>query len=315
MDFEQDVIPLMKKAMDKKGILFQKKRDGLYLTKCWNCGDSDDPRHRHLYLFPEGNRCNYYCHKCGAKGSITKPLLDQLIGPNNIQLSGKIVRKIAPNNPNVQVVTDIPDKKDFQYQYMKYRLGCDFTPEELNRFRIIVDQERFIQEYNIKNIKPIPDTVLFLSADGNTLCWRHMDETTEPRWYKKKVYERYQSCPYTIKSAIDILDPSPQTIVMAEGIFDILGVYKHITANANLYAAALGKRYSVVFQWLISHGIFGKNIEVQIFSDDDWPVSKIREELRKYRWMYNRIVVRYNDAAHDFGVHKDQIILRDPILI
>lgn len=311
MEFEIDVIPRIKDCAE----YFRPVREGVYLTKCWVCGDSNKQNHAHMYLFPEGGRCGYYCHKCNAKGTITSDILEQLIGKNDFVLDTKTIRRINPSNPNNIVETDILNKHSKEYQYLAWRLGCDFTDEELYKFRIIADQYAFIAKYNIKNINPIPNSILFLSADGNVLCWRNLTENDEMRWFKQKVFPKYNTCPYTIRGSFDVLETKPQTILIAEGIMDIIGIYKHLTQNGDLYIAALGKKYSSVFDWLISKGFFGKNIDIQIYSDQDVDHRDIKKDVVRYRWMFGHISVIYNDASKDFGVPAEEIILRDPIFL
>ena len=268
-----------------------------------------------MYLLVTNDSCRCYCHKCNTNVALTNDVLEKFIGPHSFDISGQKVHRINPGNPNNNVETDVLCKNSPEYQYITGRLGCDITPEEMISFRIVANQQEFFDKYGINNIKVIPNTVTFLSADGNMLCQRCLTENDSFRWVKRKIYPKYESTPYTIRAGFDILSDEHQTVFLAEGIFDILGVYKNITDKADLYAATLGKDYTRAIKWLISKGIFGKNISIFIFSDQDVQIQKLRVQLRPYRWMYKEIGIIYNAAYDDFGTSKDHIIAEDPLFI
>ena len=312
VDIEKDIIP----AIQQKSSYFRKVRDGVYQTRCPECGDSSSNLHTgHMYLLINDGICHCYCHKCNASFRLDNDSLIKFIGQHKFHISSTKTNRINPSNPNIIIDTDILDRRSPQYKYLKWRLGCDFTDEEMYKFRIIGDQQRFFDKYNIKNLHPIPNTIGFVTADGNVLMRRNLTENDDFRWLSNTIYPKYDASPYTIRSTVDLLSSQPQLIVIAEGVFDVIGVYKHIMSNATMYVACKGKNYGSTVRWLIGKGLFGKNITIQIYSDDDVPIKKYRTELRQYRWMYDEIDVIYNDSDHDFGVPKDHIILRDKIVL
>lgn len=312
VDIIRDIIPIIA----SKASYFREVREGVYVTRCCFCGDTQkNMKMGHLYLLVNDNRCRCYCHKCEANVPLDEVVLENLIGKHDFVLNKTTIRRINPGNPNVIVETDVPNKDSQSYRYLENRFGCDFTADELYKFRIIDDQETWLQKYNINSLYPIKNSICFVTADGNTLCYRNVIENDTWRWIKKKIYPKYDSSPYTMRGAVDILSTDDINIVMAEGIMDIIGVYKHITQTADLYMATMGKDYTICIKWLINKGIFGKNISITIFSDDDVDIKYLRKMLRWYRWMFGNVSVVYNDADHDFGIPKDRIILRDPILI
>lgn len=313
IDIEQIIIP----EIEQHASYFRKVRDGVYQTRCPICGDSQSKMNTgHFYILTNrGGKCTCYCHKCNFCSQLNTDLLTKLIGPHNFQLDNQRLRKISPGNSSVPVETDVLDRRSAQYRYLKARMGCDFSDEEMKRLRLIADQEEFFQKYNIQGIQPMSGYITFVSSDGNTLCCRNMIENDQYRWIKRVIYPQFGSSPYTIRSGIDILSNEQQILVLAEGIFDVIGVYKHLIPSAGLYAAALGKDYSKVIRWMVGKGIFGKNMRLHIYSDQDVPFSKLKNELRKYRWLFECIAVYYNDADHDFGVQSGNIILQDPKFI
>lgn len=312
IDIVNDIMPLIK----KNSTYFRYVREGVYLTRCPSCGDSQSSqRTGHCYLLGNDGGWTCYCHKCNWKCPLNDASLEMFIGKHDFKLSTQRLQRINPSNPSMNIETDVPKKNSPEYEYLKWRIGCDFTPDELYNMRIITDQQAFIDKYNIKGLQVIRNAITFITPDGNTLAYRSMTENGDFRWLKRKVYPNYESCPYTIRSAYDVLSPEYQLVIMGEGVMDIIGVYKNVISVANLYVAALGKDYAKVIKWMISKGIFGRNITIQIYSDSNVPFNKYQLELRKYKWMYNSISVIYNDADEDFGYPKDHIITRDPKMI
>lgn len=311
VDIERDIIPIIQ----EHSTYFRKVRDGVYQCRCPICNDSAKQHTGHMYLLFDNGVCRCYCHKCNANFRLDNESLTKFIGPHNFNISSTKTNRINPGNPNIVIDTDILDRRSPQYQYLKWRLGCDFTDDEMYKFRIISNQKHFIEKYDIKNIEPIPNTIAFITADGNVLMRRNLMENDSFRWISTTIFPKYDSSPYTIRTQVNLLSSQPQIIVIAEGVMDVIGVYKHITSTATMYVACKGKNYSSTIRWLIGKGIFGKNITIRIYSDGDVPIKKYRTELRQFRWMYQEIDVFYNDADHDFGVPKDHIVLRDKIVI
>jgi hypothetical protein len=308
-DIVKDIIPLIQ----EKATYFRYVREGVYVTRCPECGDTQsNQRTGHCYLLINENGCTCYCHKCNWKSQMNDETLEKFIGPHDIKLSTQHIRRINPSNPSMNVETDVLKKDSPQYRYLKWRIGTDFTPDEMHNMRIIDDQQAFIDKYNIKGIHVVRNAITFVTPDGNTLCYRNMTENDDWRWIKKNVYQKYDSTPYTFRTAYDVLSPEPQLVIITEGVFDLLGVYKHIISSANLYVATLGQDYAKAIRWLISKGIVGKNVQISIYSDSNVSFDKYRMTLRKYKWMYNSISVVYNDGDEDFGFPKDHIIPRDP---
>lgn len=312
VDIEKDIIPIIQ----EHSTYFRYVRQGVYHTRCPFCGDSQkNLRTGHMYLLMNNGICRCYCHKCNTNVALTNDVLKKFIGPHNFNISEQKVHKINPSNPNNNVETDVLKKNTPEYQYIIGRIGCDISPDEMISFRVIANQEAFFKKYGISKLNPIPNCVTFLSADGNTMCHRCLTENDDFRWLKRKIYQNYESTPYVIRTGFDILSNDQQVVCIAEGIFDILGVYKNITNKANLYAATLGKDYTRTIKWMISKGIFGKNIAIYVFSDRDFTFQKIKSQLKPYRWLYKEIGVIYNAAYDDFGTNKDNIIIEDPIYI
>ena len=117
---------------------------------------------------------------------------------------------------------------------------------------------------------------------------------------------------YTIPNQIDMMTTEPIYINLAEGTFDILGVFYHIKQQElknQIYAAVCGSAYTSVVKYFISLGLVGDNIHVNIYSDSDkdyyW-YSRMINELSPF---VKSIKIYYNSKAKDYGVHKDKIDL------
>ena len=99
-------------------------------------------------------------------------------------------------------------------------------------------------------------------------------------------------------------------INIAEGSFDILGVYFHVknmNRENNIYIAVNDSGYMSVLKYFLGLGLVGKNIIINIFSDKDkepWFYKKLISELKSF---VGKINLYYNELSKDFGVPKNQI--------
>ena len=117
---------------------------------------------------------------------------------------------------------------------------------------------------------------------------------------------------YCIPTEIDLIDPEPAIINVAEGTFSILGAYLHTEIGRDrrncLFLANCGGGYQSTIKHICKQYGF-LSVEINIFSDSEVGL-KTYEKL--YRTLKNDIDIHhlhvyYNDKAEDFGVPIDQI--------
>ena len=196
------------------------------------------------------------------------------------------------------------------------------TDEELQKLKVVFSLEQLLSINKIDQITTTniranllnDDYVGFLSVRNEFVIFRDITNKNKLRYDKYSVVPSIDNTRkfYTIPNQIDMLSNEPIYINLAEGTFDILGIYYHIK-NQNLknqvYAAVCGAAYTSVIKYFISLGLVGDNININIFSDADkdyyW-YSKMIKELSPF---VNSINIYYNTKEKDYGVHKDQIDL------
>jgi len=99
------------------------------------------------------------------------------------------------------------------------------------------------------------------------------------------------------------------TIVVniAEGVFDILSVYKNFSDDNSIYVSTLGSDYESGINYAISNGFIGGNIIMKIYIDSDINEKILKYRIKKYKWLFDKIYIYKNINAEDFGVPMDQI--------
>jgi hypothetical protein len=152
------------------------------------------------------------------------------------------------------------------------------------------------------------DSISFLSDDKSTLLTRFFSDE-HPRWKKTKLIQSADKAFYTIKTTIDLLSQDIITFNIAEGVMDIISVYKHLTPNKsnNVYLSTLGKNYESGIIYAISHGFVGDNVILDIYIDSDIDEKILIKSFKKYKWLYKRISIYKNINFEDFGTHYDKI--------
>ena len=310
--------------LEKKASMFKKVSPIRYRMRCPFCGDSQsDPRKAHLYIKCEEDPTSpmlYYCFKgnCGAKGIVDQEFLDKFdIHIKGIEVfdRGKYKKLSTFKNQNIELVvgTPFPSK---QTRYVESRLGKGFDYEDYDKFKIIWDFEKlkeYIRDDRTKNTLPSNnDSISFLSEDKSFLLTRFFDG--EQRWRKNKLFSSNNRLLYTIKSMIDIFTEDEIVVNIAEGIFDVLSIYKNFSSENGIYIATLGSDYSVGMDYVIDKGIFGENVTVKIFMDDDIQRSFLRKTLKRFKWLFKEIHIVRNLKYKDVGTILDQIELSEEYL-
>ena len=295
--------------------VFRKINSEEFKIRCPICGDSSkNPRDAHCYL-KCSNRIDepilYNCFLCNSKGIVNKTFLKRL-GINdkfdNVLEKQKYNRLISlKNNNNIELGNIDLIKK--QIDYIDYRLGSGFNIEDFLSFRIICDM-RIIKDYindpNIRNTLPNNDnSISFLSDDNSLLLNRSFSDNYKYRWRKIKLYENNTKSLYTIKTTVDLFNDI--TLNIAEGIFDVLSIYKNFRDENSVFIATLGSDYISGLDYGIAKGIVGSNVTVNIYMDNDINEKYLKDKLKEYKWLFKNIYICKNTLSKDVGVTIDNI--------
>lgn len=313
-------------------------------VRCPFCGDSmKDLNHSHFSVklnLKSDEPILFHCLRCDIGGILTPSILREF-NVNNLQLnSGLLIynkkavnsirKKLGIINNNLDFIVPTPritDNTIMKKEYIENRLGLSFSIDELVKLKVVFSLGEFLKINDIISLTCNKekaqmlhdDYVGFLTSKNEFINFR--DVTGKNKRYN--VYNIYKNLDntrkfYTIPNEIDLLTTDTIEINIAEGVFDILGIFYHIkegiTKN-NLYTAVCGAGYISVLKYWIQTGVFD-NVIINIYSDSDrYPsfYKNIKHDLDD--WIYD-VKLYYNTLGKDYGVKKHQIeIKRKKIMI
>lgn len=292
--------------------IFKKVSGIRYRIRCPICGDSQkDSKDSHCYI-----KCSddpnepllYKCFLCNAKGMVNEEFLKML------QIRGDVLDLVKTQRYNkvktikessVEIITGSPNIDSPQVRYIESRLGKGLNIDDYNRFKIIWDMSLvvpFISDKRELNMLPSNrNTISFLSDDKRMLLSRGFD--TDSKWRKISIVQSDDKSFFTIKTMLNLFSEDSISINIAEGIFDILSIYKNFNDGENsVFIAVLGSDYASGIDYAIMKGIIGLNVNVKIYVDADQDVNKIKKQMKKLKWLFNKITLFRNSKSKDVGV-------------
>jgi hypothetical protein len=315
-DIKQKIID----EIQNKVPVFKKITSIQYAIKCPLCGDSKkNLKATHCYIkssFDPNEPILFNCFKCNSKGKVNHNFLTKLgINMDGIsEFDKQLFNKISNSkSPTVDIICGNPIVNSDQIKYIEYRLGDGFTIDDYDKFKIVWDTRNiipYITNVRIKNSIPSNNnSISFLSENKSVLLTRFFSDE-EPRWRKIKLFPSSNRSIYTIKNTIDLLTKDIIYVNIAEGVFDILSVYKNFNTGPNsIYIATLGSDYISGIDYVIDNGIIGNNVVINIFLDTDIEEAYIKLRLKKLKWLFKIISIFKNIKAEDIGKRVEDINL------
>ena len=300
--------------------VFKKVNNIQYRIRCPICGDSQtDLRDSHCYIKCDFNNPTepllYNCFKCNESGKVTSSFLKKLgiksdlvnkIDHQRFNKIGSIVKT------NVDLITGNPIMDSNQIKYIEHRLGAGFTFDDYDKFKIIWDMNTilpYITNQRVRNTIPSNnDSISFLSDDKSVLLVRSFSNEGD-RWRKITLFSSGNKSFYTIKTTLDLFTQDNIVVNIAEGVMDILSIYKNFNDNNSAYIATLGSDYISAIDYAISKGFIGNNIIIKIYIDNDVNERSLKYQLKKYKWIFGSILIYKNIKSKDVGVTIDKIKL------
>lgn len=311
------------------------------LTRCPVCGDSKDLRSAHFYISVPNNADEvsfYDCKKCPAHGLFDDEMFRKL-GCNDsaslIQLTThnsrvlklpkyKTLKKINIYPLNNKYIRSDKNNK-LKLDYINNRIGSNFNYNDIINLKI------FLNLYDILNSngleltrhKMITDSldknfIGFISYD-NSFCG--LRKITDKELYKtvNKRYINYDlinksdnsKAYYIIPSQINVLDPSPVRIHIAEGQFDVLSIYYNLNKQniyQNIYMSCGGKGYKQTLEFLLTElGLI--NYEIHMYPDKDVTDYEFNKTIYSINSLPCNIYIHRNicDGEKDYGVPVNRI--------
>lgn len=282
--------------LDKK-LKYITSTSGHRLYRCPFCGDSDNPKKGHLYV--STNKPVFRCARCGESGHFSKLInlfkIDTVLPNITVKTS-----KYSSTPSNIVKYTLDEDAEN----YLESRLGkVIIDPDEAN---IISNSE--LRNLYTGSIKYKENRRLPTSSLNFLTYFRHK---VVVRLFKEEdlnYFGRYDTIQLSEGSDVYILNNKRifseyfkhRTIVIAEGIFDILNTYYNLNMfpKDSVYVAALnahiGKAYEIASSVAIS---FKPNIVV--LADNDKKDIDYLKCLPKSLW--SNVNIYRNSLGKDFG--------------
>lgn len=329
---------------------YRQVTDVEHLTRCPFCGDSLNPNKGHMYMhivLDDTSPIQYHCARCGEGGYLTpnvlrrfgiesndlKQLLDQLN-----HHTGRRDRRMIMEKSYAMFNYALPDRVKYpmKLKYIEDRLGITVTEDVINECKIITSVADFLKTNEIDSLTADKSVVTMYEYDyigflsyGNSyillrdVSGRHKDFS----WIKYPITDasRGSKIFYSMSSAIDIETEDPITINIAEGVFDIISIGYNLKQNKlnTINIANTGKEYSSLISFLVSKGLVGSNVILNIYSDNDKIFNKkenskrrVKTELQDYKgdlypykFLMNGVYVKYNQVFKDYGTTKDNIFI------
>ena len=306
------------------------------------CGDSKDKKHAHFYISVPMNNDElsfYHCKKCPAHGIVDNEVLSK-IGCEDSSLSIEIIKHNTrvlklPKYKSLKKINIYPLKNEFiredqnnkyKLQYINNRIGSNYNYSDLSKLKI------FLNLYDILNSNRLELTrhkmvgdnldkyfIGFISYDNSYCGLRKivdidLHKSVNKRYINyslvNKVDDRKNY--YIIPSNIDILNPLPVRIHIAEGQFDILSIFHNLNNDniyQNIYIACGGKGYLQTLEFILEEiGVI--NFEIHYYPDRDVNDYELgRDVLRHLENLSCNVFIHRNifDGEKDYGVPLSKI--------
>lgn len=310
-------------------------------VRCPFCGDSKKSltkTHLNVRLTDEEFSVPVYrCNRCGASGRVDSYFLDLLgLYNSDFEYENKINNKNAAlivgnkgfKQNKIKPIKLLPplnnESTRIKKEYIENRLGIKLTVEDIKRYKIIFNLYDFLEYNKIKTLtrkEYITDGldnqyVGFLTCNNEFINFRNIGNIDE--YYKRYINYNIFGIQdntkrfYILSNNINIMKKCK--IIIAEGVFDILGIYNHIynkeTKDNVLFCAVQGMGYNNIIKYINKLGIIFANYE--IYSDAEVELKKyikLKDELG-FRVENSKFTICYNLLSKDCGVTKDKIKIK-----
>jgi hypothetical protein len=307
------------------------------VRRCYECGDSDNALHSHLYIELQPPY-KFFCQRCNFAGVTTEEVLrnfkvndESVISRiKTLNKNAKFSQKSTLASKNLAISRILFGKKLViprfikssnsikKLEYFKKRSYLeDITSNTLKRFNVITDLDYFF-EYNEVNDLPTSirnerhyeqlcrDYIGYLHSDRILL--RRMNDSKKklPRFENINLSKDDSESFYVIHNDVSIL-ASPLKLIMAEGVNSLIGASRHrgittLEENDTIYVTASSKNFKGIIKHFLRLGFL--DLEIEIYSDPEisrFFYDKILNNIPLLRLNPNmKFSVLWNDK-NDFG--------------
>ncbi len=301
-------------------------------VRCPICGEGGKKHdHSHCYVGLINNKppVVYHCFIGECSGVVTPNFLRDLnifdmeletilnVFNRSYSHMDSVSRKIYMVNKKKKEIK-VPNLVEDEYKlnYMKARLGINFSYENLKSLKVIFSLKDFLEANGLKPNKKYKgfnkvinnDYVGFLSTQNDWIVFRNTKANNNLRYVKYDLFDTLDTSNiiYTVPGTQADMFADEVNLNIAEGTFDALGVFcnvKKFDRSNNIYAACCGSGYLNAIKYFIKLGFIG-NLKVHIYSDADRDL-KFYKNIHLYDqiepWVKS-IDIYYNELGKDYGV-------------
>lgn len=306
-------------------------------VRCAFCGDSiknASSAHLSIRIDPNDDQpLVFRCLRCESTGIFngnTLTMIGMYSGTDSTNLErynrlackkhGLFVTKKGLNLKLPEL--EINDNVLLKHKYIEDRLGTKIDIEELHQNKVVYDFLGLLKRNHLKKVYGSPDHIKalqhdhvgFLSAKNDFINFRDISGNHK-RYYIYKILRSLDSTGkfYIIPNKINPFDEGIKTINLAEGVFDILGIYYNLLNKYNhntLYASINGSGYLNVIKYILEQGLLC-DVNINIFSDADRAPDYYKNMVKTLMPFVNDIRLFYNEIGKDYGVPVNQVKLKE----
>ena len=311
------------------------------IVRCPECGDSEKLDHAHLSI-TRNYPFLYKCFRCNWSGAVNADFLKMF----DVEITPEIEAALKQNRQAVKVSAAehseirkgniksivkglssqlaIPqlvdeDRKSIGVRYTLERFNADFSNEELEKFRVIPDLRKFWKFNRLvslpgkmkkEDMACLADNYAIFADSGchGLICRSTIDDEDLER-YQEVRFQKNSERLYCFKTKLDLTDVGLK-LVLAEGIFDLIGIWNKFPKLREDYTfvACLGKSPAKVIEFFTELGFLDQKI--LIFADNDVEDGYIIKELKELKFpkiLGYDITIFRNTLGKDFGVKAEEI--------
>lgn len=329
----EDFIKELITTLRKNGKVLTTNKSSEIRVSCPYCKDRRHPLDPKMYVSLEPP-FKFNCFRCDASGILNARTL-QDFKVSDSDLVGTIVKEGRKASKNTgkkrkkinRVANRIENKQAAKeaIDYFNGRYGCSYQIEDADRlfdlYKMVLDANTFIKMSGGKKSDyfDYDHSIGFVSSDKSYAIFRSTLANTEDKVRYSNVpliNDNLASKMFTVGTEVDMMQERVQ-LVLAEGIFDIIGIYEHYYKDrdnkARIFAANCGKSYRSTIERIMRLGFL--DLDIVIYSDGDVEPQFYRDMKENWSVLQRmRFTVYYNNIGKDYGVKKSEISLRKAII-
>ena len=299
-----------KESLIQSGILktTPTNREQYRARLCPRCGDTKYHCYVKISLINDDPPL-WHCFKCNEGGIVGKEFLKayelDIECPKNVKYHKKIESNDSVSIKLNQLSCDEHDNIQGIINYTFDRIGVYPTLSDLQMFRYVGKPHQYVKEFfaDEYNKNMLMNRYWFQLNNGN-IIGRLNNDQSEYRWLRYQTKRIHGRGIYTFRTGVDTHQMI--NVVIAEGIYDCIGLYYHYPIENALYIATLGSDYKAGIQHMMKMGIFGDSVHIHIFKDSDVVNDSIKIPLGLQK-LYKHIYLYQNLLGKDYGVFADQL--------